>query len=49
MLRIADVIKPWEESGALNAQVNLYGFWNAEAFLTKNGDLQVRTPFLSME
>jgi hypothetical protein len=30
MLRISQVIKPWKESGALNAHINLYGFWNDE-------------------
>ncbi len=29
------MLKPWQESGALNAHINLYGFWNHEAFLTK--------------
>ena len=39
MLNMSRVLKSWRESGALNAQVNLYGFWNDEAFLTKSGDL----------
>jgi len=39
MLNMARVLKPWQESGALNSQINLYGFWNDEAFLTKSGDL----------
>ncbi|HYW38402.1 MAG TPA: hypothetical protein VE957_09840, partial [Terriglobales bacterium] len=39
MLRIDNVIKPWKESAALNAHINLYGFWNETAFLTKSGDL----------
>ena len=39
MLRLDHVIKPWKESGALNSQINLYGFWNEQAFLTKSGDL----------
>src|ERR1700751_3349471 len=39
MLHITDLIKPWKESGALNAHINLYGFWNDEVFLTKSGDL----------
>jgi hypothetical protein len=30
--------EPWKESGALNSQINLYGFWNEQAFLTKSGD-----------
>jgi type IV secretion system protein VirB4 len=39
MLRLDRVIRPWKESGALNSQINLYGFWNEQAFLTKSGDL----------
>ena len=39
MLRIDKVIKPWKESAALNDHINLYGFWNETAFLTKSGDL----------
>ena len=27
MLRLDHVIKSWKESGALNSQINLYGFW----------------------
>ena len=41
MLRLDHVIKPWKESGALNSQINLYGFWNEQAFLTKSGDLGI--------
>src|SRR5579864_6305157 len=41
MLRLHHVIKPWKESGALNSQINLYGFWNEQAFLTKSGDLGI--------
>src|ERR1700689_3304172 len=39
MLRLDKVIKPWKESAALNDHINLYGFWNETAFLTKSGDL----------
>jgi type IV secretion system protein VirB4 len=39
MLNMTRVLKPWQESGALNAQINRYGFWKDEAFLTKSGDL----------
>lgn len=39
MLRIGRVIRPWKESAALCAHINLYGFWNETAFLTKSGDL----------
>jgi type IV secretory pathway VirB4 component len=39
MLRLVKVIKPWKESAALNDHLNLYGFWNETAFLTKGGDL----------
>ena len=36
MLRLDKVIKPWKESAALNDHINLYGFWNETAFLTKS-------------
>src|SRR5579863_8079584 len=39
MLRLNKVIKPWKESASLNDHINLYGFWNETAFLTKSGDL----------
>jgi hypothetical protein len=39
MLRLDKVVKPWKESAALNDHINLYGFWNETAFLTKSGDL----------
>src|ERR1700692_418731 len=39
MLRLSQVIKPWKESAALNSHINLYGFWNQTAFLTKSGDV----------
>jgi type IV secretion system protein VirB4 len=39
MLRLDKVIKPWRESAALNDHINLYGFWNKTAFLTKSGDV----------
>jgi len=39
MLRLDKVIKPWKESASLNDHINLYGFWNQTAFLTKSGDL----------
>ena len=39
MLRLDKVIKPWKESAALSAHINLYGFWNETTFLTKSGDL----------
>ena len=41
MLRLDRVVKPWKQSGALNAHINLYGFWNDEVFLTKSGDLGI--------
>jgi type IV secretory pathway VirB4 component len=41
MLRLDRVIRSWKESGALNSQINLYGFWNDQAFLTKSGDLGI--------
>jgi type IV secretion/conjugal transfer VirB4 family ATPase len=39
MLRLDKVIKPWKDAAALNAHINLYGFWNKTTFLTKSGDL----------
>jgi type IV secretion system protein TrbE len=39
MLRLDRVIKPWREAASLNDHINLYGFWNETAFLTKSGDL----------
>src|SRR5271165_2165146 len=39
MLRLDKVIKRWKESASLNDHINLYGFWNETAFLTKSGDL----------
>src|SRR5215470_4959591 len=41
MLRLDRVIKSWKESGALNSQINLYGFWNDRTFITKSGDLGI--------
>ena len=39
MFRIDRAIKPWKEAAALNAHINLCGFWNEISFLTKSGDL----------
>ena len=39
MLRLDKVIKPWREAAGLSDHINLYGFWNETAFLTKSGDL----------
>jgi type IV secretion system protein VirB4 len=39
MLRLDKVIKPWKEAAALSDHINLYGFWNETAFITKSGDL----------
>jgi hypothetical protein len=41
MLRLDRVVKPWRESGALNAHINLFSFWNDEVFITKSGDLGI--------
>ena len=38
MFRIDTAVKPWKEAAALNSHINLYGFWNETAFLTKSGD-----------
>ena len=39
MLNIRKVIKPWQEAGELNANINLYGFVADDVFMTKTGDL----------
>jgi type IV secretion system protein VirB4 len=51
MLRLDKVIKPWKESAALNDHINLYGFWNETAFLTKSGDvgMVIRVPGVDYE
>jgi len=41
MLRLDRIMKSWKESGALNSQINLYGFWNEHTFITKSGDLGI--------
>jgi type IV secretion system protein TrbE len=41
LLRLKRIVKNYEEAGALNAQVNLYGFLDNQVFLTKSGDLGV--------
>jgi type IV secretion system protein TrbE len=41
MFRLSGIVKDWKESGALQAHINLYGFWDEETFLTKSGDLGV--------
>jgi type IV secretion system protein TrbE len=51
MLRLDNVVKPWRESAALNDHINLYGFWNETAFLTKSGDvgMVLRVPGVDYE
>jgi type IV secretory pathway VirB4 component len=39
MLRLDKIVKPWKESAALNAHVNLSGSWSETTFLTKCGDV----------
>ena len=39
MLRLSKILKPWKEADSFPAHINLYGFWNESAFLTKGGDL----------
>ena len=41
MLRLDKVIKPWKEAASLNDHINLYGFWNETAFITKSGDVGI--------
>jgi type IV secretion system protein TrbE len=39
MLKISHITKDWKEAGSFAAQINLYGFWDEHAFLSKSGDL----------
>ncbi|HTV55039.1 MAG TPA: hypothetical protein VMI06_08985, partial [Terriglobia bacterium] len=39
MLRLDKIVKPWKDAAAFGDHINLYGFWNETAFLTKSGDL----------
>jgi len=39
MLRLDKITKKWKDAATLSDQINLYGFWNETAFLTKSGDL----------
>jgi type IV secretion system protein VirB4 len=41
MHRIETITKDWKEAGSFAAQINLYGFWNEDCFLTKSGDLGI--------
>jgi len=41
MLRLARIVKNYQEAGALNGQINLYGFLSDQVFLTKSGELGV--------
>ena len=41
MLNLKKVLKSYSETGSLNEQVNLYGFVDPHAFLTKSGDVGV--------
>ena len=41
MLRLQRIFKNYQETGAFNEQVNLYGFIDSHVFLTKSGDLGV--------
>ena len=37
MLNLKKILKSYTETGSLNEQVNLYGFVDPHAFLTKSG------------
>jgi type IV secretion/conjugal transfer VirB4 family ATPase len=41
MFRIENITKQWQEAASLESHINLYGFWDEQAFLTKSGDLGV--------
>jgi type IV secretion system protein TrbE len=39
MLKVDTITKDWKEAGSFPGQLNLYGFWDENCFLTKTGDL----------
>lgn len=41
MFRLATALKSYREAGALNDQINLFGFVDDNTFLTKSGDVGV--------
>jgi hypothetical protein len=41
VFRLDQIFKDYRESGALNEQINLFGFVSDEVFLTKTGDVGV--------
>src|ERR1700730_16019497 len=41
MFRLARPLKPYQQAGALNDQINLFGFIDDQTFLTKSGDVGV--------
>src|SRR5215217_7473468 len=41
MVRLKRIVKDYQESGAVNSLVNLFGFVDDNVFLTKSGDLGV--------
>src|SRR5579885_1146486 len=41
MLNLRKTLKPYTDTGALNEQINLYGFIDPHAFLTKSGEVGV--------
>jgi type IV secretion system protein VirB4 len=39
MVKVSDITRDWKEAGSFATQMNLFGFWDEHAFLTKSGDL----------
>jgi len=39
MFPLSSIVKDFNEAGSLPSQINLFGFWDEWAFLTKSGDL----------
>ena len=39
MVKVEHITKDWKEAGSFAAQINLYGFWDENSFLSKSGDL----------
>jgi type IV secretory pathway VirB4 component len=39
VFKVDQITKDWKEAGSFPEQINLYGFWDEDCFLTKSGDL----------
>jgi type IV secretion system protein VirB4 len=41
VFKVSNITKDWKEAGSFAAQINLYGFWDEDCFLTKSGDIGI--------